>query len=246
MASASSSSSSSSSSSPCPICLEPLKDEAYLDRCFHAFCYKCISQWLRFVGNKQPQPIFSISCPLCKTENLSIIHGFSGDSFQRHYINQNHRKRYFSNAHEFRLQIYNSEGENRGNISDVQRYWKRRKYLQKNIWLQDWLRREIQTLMQEENTDIIMYHIQGVIESFMRRQQREGLKGTPEHKRKEFKSLLSNAARPFLLSRTERFVNEVELFLVSGLNIDAYDRVCMQRLNMSTSDENRGQDGTTS
>ncbi|XP_072967271.1 uncharacterized protein [Typha angustifolia] len=171
MASASSSSSSSSSSSPCPICLEPLKDEAYLDRCFHAFCYKCISQWLRFVGNKQPQPIFSISCPLCKTENLSIIHGFSGDSFQRHYINQNHRKRYFSNAHEFRLQIYNSEGENRGNISDVQRYWKRRKYLQKNIWLQDWLRREIQTLMQEENTDIIMYHIQGVIESFMRRKE---------------------------------------------------------------------------
>ena len=45
--------------------------------------------------------------------------------------------------------------------------------------------------------------------------------------------MVSNAARPFLAARAERFVHEVELFLASGLNIEAYDAVCKQRLGWS-------------
>lgn len=33
-------------------------------------------------------------------------------------------------------------------IFNAERYWKSRKYLQSNLWLQNWLRREIQALMQ--------------------------------------------------------------------------------------------------
>lgn len=51
--------------------------------------------------------------------------------------------------------------------------------------------------------------------------------------REEFQSLVSDAARPFLAARTERFVCEVELFLASGFNIEAYDAVCKQRLGWS-------------
>lgn len=54
----------------------------------------------------------------------------------------------------------------------------------------------------------------------------------PEQKREEFRSLLSDAARPFLLGHTQRFFDELELFLASGLNIEAYDKVCKQRLGM--------------
>lgn len=56
---------------------------------------------------------------------------------------------------------------------------------------------------------------------------------TPEAKEEEFQALISDAARPFLAARTERFVNEMELFLASGLNIEAYDAVYKQRLGWS-------------
>ncbi|KAJ6832027.1 tripartite motif-containing protein 40-like [Iris pallida] len=89
-----------------------------------------------------------------------------------------------------------------------------------------WLRREI-----------IVHHIHGVVESFGRkRKQKEGTKvATHEEKREEFRRLLLDAAKPFVLQQAERFVSEVELFLASGLNIEAYDKVYMQHLaGMST------------
>lgn len=68
--------------------------------------------------------------------------------------------------------------------------------------------------------------------SFFRNDQKYHLK-RPETKQEEFKALVSDAARRFLGARTDRFVNEVELFLASGLNIEAYDAVYMQRLGWS-------------
>ncbi|XP_044482171.1 uncharacterized protein LOC123208718 [Mangifera indica] len=56
----------------------------------------------------------------------------------------------------------------------------------------------------------------------------------PEAKQEEFKALLSDAARPFLMARMDRFVNEMELFLASGLNIEAFDAVYMQRLGWNS------------
>ncbi|KAL5210043.1 hypothetical protein ABZP36_005666 [Zizania latifolia] len=227
----------------CPICLESFKDEAYLDTCFHSFCYKCISQWVKIVSSKHPEPLPSVRCPLCKTVNVSIIHGLDGESFERHYINQDPRKRRLSDAHELISQFYNIR-EVTDDTSSVQQFWKQRKYLRKNIWLQTWLRQEIQALTQDENVDAIIYHIHGVIESFMKRQEKEhtSKETPPEKKREEFRRLLSDAARPFLLSRRERFVLEVELFLVSHLNIDAYNKLRVQRLKESTSHVSREQD----
>ncbi|RZS01052.1 hypothetical protein BHM03_00030890 [Ensete ventricosum] len=58
-----------------------------------------------------------------------------------------------------------------------------------------------------------------------------------EQKRTEFRTLLSEAARPFLAGYTERFIDELELFLVSGLNMEAYDRLCLQRMGELSSSE---------
>ncbi|XP_062214235.1 uncharacterized protein LOC133915184 isoform X2 [Phragmites australis] len=193
----------------CPICLEAFKDEAYLDTCFHSFCYKCICQWVKIVASKHVEPLSSVRCPLCKTENLSVIHAFDGESFERWYINQEPRKRRLSDAHELVLHFYNME-EITSDISSMQQYWKQHKYLRKKIWLETWLRREIQALIRDENVEAIVYHIHGVIESFMKRHEKDhtSRKISPEERREEFKSLLSDAARPFLLGRTERFVTE--------------------------------------
>ncbi|XP_077240657.1 RING/U-box superfamily protein [Tasmannia lanceolata] len=228
-------SSSSKGSNPCPICLQSLNQEAYLDRCFHTFCYNCISHWAKLVSGKHYHSNSSIHCPLCKRENFSIIHGCDGDSFQQHYINQDKGGFTFSESHRYRLQCYCSEPA----IViyqkfDVLQYWRCHRYLQPNRWLQRWLKREIQALIQEEDVDIIVHHIHGVVESFLRRNKREHMKGVPEQKQEEFRALISDAAGPFLFGRTERFVNEVELFLASGLTIEAYDKVYLQCLGSDT------------
>lgn len=56
----------------------------------------------------------------------------------------------------------------------------------------------------------------------------------PAKKQEEFKVSVSEAARPFLSARTDRFVYEIQLFLASGLNIEAYDAVYIQRLGWSS------------
>ncbi|CAL5400592.1 unnamed protein product [Camellia sinensis] len=81
----------------------------------------------------------------------------------------------------------------------------------------------------EEDVEIIIQHILGVIDSFRRSPT------TPEAKQEHFKALVSQAATPFLIRRTDQFVNEVELFLASGLNIEAYDKVYMQHLGWKVS-----------
>ncbi|PNT73941.1 hypothetical protein BRADI_1g04550v3 [Brachypodium distachyon] len=233
----------------CPICLEAFKDEAYLDTCLHSFCYKCICQWVKIVASKHEEPLSSVRCPLCKTVNVSIIHAFDGETFQRHYITQDLAKRsvlislHLLDAHELISQFYNTKDIS-DNMSSVQQYWKQRKYLRKNMWLETWLRREIQALTQDENVEAIVHHIHGVIESFMKRQEKPhaSKKISLENTREEFKSLLSDAARPFLLGRTSRFVAEVELFLVSQMNIDAYSRVRVKRFKESASHLRREQD----
>lgn len=199
-----------------------------MDSCFHSFCYPCIVRWSNVVIKKHSQPQSSIKCPLCKMENFSIVHGFDGEYFQRHYfLSQGHS----SSAHEFRLQWYHSDARVPCTSSDVHLYWKGRRYLRKNRWLESWLKREIQALTQEQDVEIIVHHLHGVIETFFRRQQQQGtIDMMPDEIRKAFKGLLSDAARPFLLGRTERFVDEVEIFLVLGLNMDAYDAIFMPSL----------------
>lgn len=51
-----------------------------------------------------------------------------------------------------------------------------------------------------------------------------------ETNQEEFRSVIAEAARPFIMARTDRFVDELELFLASGLNMEAYDAIYKQRL----------------
>ncbi|KAJ0981549.1 hypothetical protein J5N97_009804 [Dioscorea zingiberensis] len=225
---------------PCPICLNPVEQVAYLDRCFHVFCYSCISYWSRLVMGKQL--LSSFKCPLCKTENFSIIHGYTGYSFQQDYVNKHNKQSYLSDTHQFRLKFYNTCSRMKNGLFNVQQYWKCHRYLRKNIWLKAWLRREIQALSQEAEVDIVMHHIHGMVESFIKSKEKEGRKCTPEQNCNAFRHLLLDAGRPFLQGQTEQFVNELEQFLASGLNIEAYDEACMKHFTMSSSCETKEND----
>ncbi|CAN1124309.1 E3 ubiquitin-protein ligase Topors [Linum perenne] len=217
----------------CPICLGSFIQESYLDTCFHKFCFKCILQWSKVVAGKHSGVQSSVKCPLCKRENLSVIYGYDGASFLRHYIKSGiEDSTFFSKAHKYRLQCYYTEPGVLSKVVNVARFWKLNKYLQPNQWLQCWLTREIQALIQEEDVDIIVHHILGVIESFLRDDHVHRRK-PPEAKQQEFKALIADAARPFVAARTQRFVDEMEVFLASGLNVKGYDEVYTQHLGWS-------------
>lgn len=187
-----------------------------------------------------PRPS-SVQCPLCKAENYSVIHGYNGGSFQRHYINED--RIFLSEAHKYRSQCYYTETGTLSDRFDVQRYWKLRKYLQPNRWIHDWLRRELQVLTTEEDVEVIVHHIVGSLDLFRNRQKHSVASANVKE---DFKSLISEAARPFIASRAERFVNELELFLASGLTIDAYDKVYMQQLARNVREETVEDEGEPS
>ncbi|CAI8603402.1 unnamed protein product [Vicia faba] len=219
----------------CPICLGPLTQDSYLDHCLHKFCFNCILRWTKVVSSKHQTPPSSVKCPLCKTDNFSIIYGLDGTSFQRHYINTNLQDCFvLSKGHRFRLQCYYTQQGFLEDIFNISLYWKSRKYNQPNNWLRTWLTREIQALTQEEDVDIIVHHISGVVKPLWTSKEQKLLTKEPEKIQEEFMMSVSEAARPFLGARTDRFVHEIQLFLASGLNIEAYDAVYIQRLGWSS------------
>ncbi|XP_054802867.1 uncharacterized protein LOC129306344 [Prosopis cineraria] len=225
----------SEDSTCCPICLGPMLQDSYLDKCFHKFCFKCISRWTKVVAGKYHSPPSSVKCPLCKTENFSIIYGFDESCFQRQYVNEDFGDSFtLSRAQRYRLQCYYTEPGILDDIFNISRYWKSHKYHQPNCWIQTWLRREIQALIQEEGVDVIVHHIMGVMSASLSWREQNRRIMASEKQQEEFKIAVSEAAMPFLASRTDRFVYEVQLFLASGLNIEAYDAVYIQRLGWSS------------
>ncbi|EOA31189.1 hypothetical protein CARUB_v10014356mg [Capsella rubella] len=169
-----------------------------------------------------------------QTDNFSVIHNYDGCSFERHYIDQNISDGFvLTKEQRYRLRCYYTESDFVADVSDVARFWKLQKFLYPNKWLEAWLRRELQALMQEEDVDIVLFHLVGVMESFCKRieqRRKQEAKSAEATNQEQFKTLVSEAARPFLMARTDRFVDELELFLAAGMNIEAYDEIYKQRL----------------
>lgn len=55
----------SSAEERCPICLEDYKDKAFIDACFHAFCFGCVVKAVEVTSGR---------CPMCKTTFDTVIH----------------------------------------------------------------------------------------------------------------------------------------------------------------------------
>ncbi|XP_056179664.1 E3 ubiquitin-protein ligase Topors-like [Falco biarmicus] len=70
---------------PCPICLDSTDNTAYLDTCFHAFCFDCIQQW---AAMRAP-------CPLCRRPFSCILHTVRADDDYQEYVvgSSAHRQR---------------------------------------------------------------------------------------------------------------------------------------------------------
>uniref|UniRef100_A0A8C9FBD2 E3 ubiquitin-protein ligase Topors n=1 Tax=Pavo cristatus TaxID=9049 RepID=A0A8C9FBD2_PAVCR len=63
--------------SKCPICLDTFDNVAYLDNCWHRFCFRCV----------QDRSKTKAECPLCKLPFVSIFHTIRADNdFQEYKV----------------------------------------------------------------------------------------------------------------------------------------------------------------
>ncbi|KAH9316700.1 hypothetical protein KI387_025327, partial [Taxus chinensis] len=187
--------------------------------------------WAEVLSNQQSNSLPCLLCPLCKIKNTSIIHNFVGSTFQRHYISKLPENRFvMSEAHRLRLRIYSEPPDVAcSNNFKVWEHWKRYGNLRSSRWLQCWIRRELQSLMQEEDVDIVMHHALGILESFDKRTTKKYSTSELELRRAEWKSLISTALSPFIFEHSVRFADELETFLVSGLDIATYDEKTLRK-----------------
>ncbi|KAG0629649.1 hypothetical protein M758_1G119200 [Ceratodon purpureus] len=236
----------------CPICLEPVVGEAFLDQCFHRFCYHCILQWSEMVlaaalaksGN--PKRVASLECPLCKTHYTSIIHDLvSGTKFQRDFLLASDGSQFrLSEAHRRRLAVYASHKADGASLSasvvadldaggvgvSSPRGVKSRAVsgvVKVNKWLPCWVRRELQALMQDEDVNMVTQHVAGVVESLQKRSRGSMFRpgGAKEPCSKAWCSAVAAAVRPFVFEDAEMFAVELWKFLDAGIDIAFYDQL---------------------
>ncbi|KAJ7517274.1 hypothetical protein O6H91_21G016500 [Diphasiastrum complanatum] len=174
------------------------------------------------------------------THYVSIIHNFVGTSFQRHYVvNDKHTfsgRSFKSEAHVRRLAVYFGNSDSRAlqeNIlssntksRECAKFGKKVvKHAPSNRWLFCWIRRELQALMQEEDVNILVHHVVGMIESFQSRKGEASVSSKINLENSSWLSAVSSAVRPFIFEHATKFVEELEKFLFSGLDIAAYDQL---------------------
>jgi hypothetical protein len=146
---------SGSLSGVCPICLQPVDGEAYVDPCFHRFCFSCILQWSEMGAVRTGDPPL---CPVCKGPFLTIIHDFRGTQFKRYDVLGGKSSSPFqlSEKHVLRRAVYTDGGETSDTSGGFGRGQGR--------WLRCWVRRDLQALLEEEDVEMVALHIVGSVE----------------------------------------------------------------------------------
>lgn len=212
----------------CPICLETVTGEAFLDQCFHRFCYHCILQWSEMVlaassaktGNNPKHPVPPLECPLCKTHYTSIVHDLvSGSKFQRDFLLAPDGRQFrLLEAHRRRLAVYQKPGAPTTDMDPT------RTVMKANKWLPCWVRRELEALMQDDDVAMVTHHVVGVVESLQKRSRGSMFRPDTNATWKNWCSAVAAAVRPFVFEDAETFAVELWKFLDAGMDIAFYDQ----------------------
>ncbi|CAH3190405.1 unnamed protein product [Porites evermanni] len=229
----------------CSVCLSEYENKAFVDKCFHAFCYFCILQWSEIVQ----------TCPLCKSSFTSIIHSVkSMDNYQQHYLSKpevnstaiHHQSQ--GDGRRFRYRTTLADG------SQHQQQTHRRQQGVNDAWAQREQRRQAHLSLQRNRGVIARERrrtiysgnlwVQGVTQTG-RPRQRDICKHFVNcnfyvvfFPRVELTSEdFCNQLRPFLFDKTEHFIHEFISFARSPFDITAYD----ERAQYSWPNESRDQ-----
>lgn len=82
--------------------------------------------------------------------------------------------------------------------------------------------------MQEEDVELVMQHVLGILEHFERKQK------VNSHAPILWTHAMVDAAKPFLFENAETFCKELQNFMLSGLNVKAYDLLVEEALRAHT------------
>lgn len=230
----------------CPICLEPVTGEAFLDQCFHRFCYHCILQWSEMVlaassaksGNNRKRPLPPLECPLCKTHYTSIVHDLvSSSKFQRDFLLAPDGRQFrLLEAHRRRLAVYQNPGTCTGKISGP--------VVKANKWLPCFVRRELEALMQDDDVAMVTHHVTGVVDSLQKRSRSSMFRpaDASSSTRKNWCTAVAAAVRPFVFEDAETFAVELWKFLDAGLDIAFYDQQLLDSAELGVASDAAGAD----
>lgn len=243
----------------CPICLETVTGEAFLDQCFHRFCYHCILQWSEMVlaaslaktGNSKRR-VADLECPLCKTHYTSIVHDLvSGSKFQRDFLLAPDGSQFrLLETHRRRLAVYaahKADGAMKNlnpGVPSVPQGVKTRTVsgvVKANKWLPCWVRRELEALMQDEDVAMVTHHVVGVVESLQKRSRGSMFRpdAAKESSSKNWCSAVAAAVRPFVFEDAEMFAVELWKFLDAGIDIAFYDQQLLDSAVPTVADGNK-------
>lgn len=243
----------SSDAESCPICLETVSGEAFLDQCFHRFCYHCILQWSEMVlaasaakcGNNPRVSAPPLECPLCKTHYTSIVHDLvSSSKFQRDFLLASGGRQFrLLESHRRRLAAYHQKGAVPAEFDPTPNPRTRSVsgVVKANKWLPCWVRRELEALMQDDDVAMVTHHVVGVVESLQKRTRSSMFRpDVPKDATwKNWCSSVAAAVRPFVFEDAEMFAVELWKFLDAGIDIAFYDQQLLDAQTAATVDETK-------
>lgn len=198
----------------CPICLSEIEDLAIFDKCFHSFCLFCIQQWIGI----------SKTCPICKTQNESIIINIDEEAmtYERIWIDKKSTPKKNNGSISmtkrmmalFRKKVYNLKLE--PIITYTENDPPKHKVLDK---ITKFLKREIAVLLghfdndkldkyeKESEVTIVFELVKSLIQKYGDIRQEKAYK----------------EIEVFFFEDTEQFCNEIMTFIRSPYNMEEFD-----------------------
>lgn len=144
--------SSAISKGKCPVCLDSFQNKAFVDPCFHSFCFLCILQWMEIT------PL----CPLCKTSIVAILHNLKSiQNYDILHFNEENDGFCLTKEQEKRKLVYSLKLESEP--LHVRHENPLTPHRLEKIKL--WINRELQAILKEEDVSLVSSFIFSLIQS---------------------------------------------------------------------------------
>ncbi|KAJ1955823.1 hypothetical protein EC988_001673 [Linderina pennispora] len=211
----------------CPICLQPVTHQSYVEPCYHEYCYLCICQWIEF----RPH------CPLCNGKAQSVVQQLKSGKIVKTAVASEPGKRVEAHSRRLRQQVRvygrpedsqkDSEQGHRKRMAVYSRSLRRAAFLSETSTrtrvskspelvrqaivsgrCRAWVQRDIAVILDTSDTTILEELVVSIIKD----------SGTLDNQ------VVGPLIEPVLGLHTEIFVDELAAFMDSTLPMAMYDR----------------------
>ncbi|XP_048596335.1 uncharacterized protein LOC125578094 [Brassica napus] len=219
----------------CAICLDTCVEDAFLSACYQVAdmlnlyaTHMCLPSMQGCLPSRPISALsiifFLIEIIFMQRESRAVIYHYDGltETYDKYFFDPTMKSFLLSDEHRMRLQHYKKKSISSYLVDSIARFWQRGFFIQRNKWLETWLRRDLQALLRVENCDVIVHQIAGTIDTFCKRHTKT--EATTDELSKEFKEKIMEVVSTYMeAGERERFADETECFLALRLNVEAFD-----------------------